>query len=173
MTLLEQGYWNRWPVGVPSSLSYFLILWKLNNQDDKMWNYQCEIPPSNGINILQRAQQTRNGPNMLPCAGSTMRKLSQAEYAQADGLSGTCARAGKLMVAIMFLLFHCTGLHVLINTLVPTSFCPENACCPTGLTKGTISSLLPWFSDMSTEERGLVTLVLRRIKPLAGLPKAD
>lgn len=60
-----------------------------------MQNDQCEIPPSNGINILQRAHQTRNGPNMLPCAESTARKLLQAEYAQADVLSGTCARAGK------------------------------------------------------------------------------
>lgn len=79
----------------------------------------------------------------------------------------------KLMVAIMSLLLCCAGLHVLINTLVPISFHPENACYPTGLTQGTISSLLPLFSDMSTEERGLVTLVLRRIKPLAGLPQAD
>lgn len=55
----------------------------------------CEIPRSNGINILQKAQQTRNGPNMLPCAGSTVRKLLKAEYAQADVLSRTCARAGK------------------------------------------------------------------------------
>lgn len=101
-----------------------------------MQNDQCEIPPSNGINILQRAHQTRNGPNMLPCAESTARKLLQAEYAQADALSGTCARLVrlKLMAAIMSLLLCCTGLHVLINTLVPTSFRPENACYPTGLT---------------------------------------
>lgn len=49
----------------------------------------------------------------------------------------------KLMVAIMSLLLCCAGLHVLINTLVAISFHPENACYPTGLTQGTISSLLP------------------------------
>lgn len=60
-----------------------------------MWTDQCEIPPSNGINILQRAQQTRNGPNMVPCAGNIVQKLLQAEYTHADVLSETCARSGK------------------------------------------------------------------------------
>lgn len=60
-----------------------------------MGNDQCEIPPFNGVNILQRAQQTRSGPNVLPRTGSTVRKLSQAEYAQAEVLSGTCARSAK------------------------------------------------------------------------------
>lgn len=32
---------------------------------------------------------------MVPCAGSTVKKLLQVEYAQADVLSGSCARAGK------------------------------------------------------------------------------
>lgn len=36
----KDDLWGSFPA------SATLILWKLNNQDDKMWNDQCEIPPS-------------------------------------------------------------------------------------------------------------------------------
>lgn len=73
---------------------------------------------------------------MVAHAGNTVRKLTQAEYAQADAAPGTCAAAckTKLMITVMSLAVSSVApvCMCVINTLVPTSFSPKNACYPTG-----------------------------------------
>lgn len=73
---------------------------------------------------------------MVAYAGSTVIKLTQAEYVQADAVSGTRATACKTqcddsnnVLAVSSVALACMCV---INALEPTSFSTENACYPSG-----------------------------------------